>query len=30
MAGRQRVANLHGGLSRWRAEGYRLDGASQA
>ena len=29
-AGRQRVANLHGGLSRWVAEGYRLDGASQA
>jgi glyoxylase-like metal-dependent hydrolase (beta-lactamase superfamily II)/rhodanese-related sulfurtransferase len=28
-AGRQRVANLHGGLSRWVAEGYRLDGASQ-
>jgi glyoxylase-like metal-dependent hydrolase (beta-lactamase superfamily II)/rhodanese-related sulfurtransferase len=29
-AGRQRVANLRGGLSRWVAEGYRLDGASQA
>jgi glyoxylase-like metal-dependent hydrolase (beta-lactamase superfamily II)/rhodanese-related sulfurtransferase len=28
-AGRQRVANLRGGLSRWVAEGYRLDGASQ-
>ena len=28
-AGRQRVANLRGGLSRWAAEGYRLDGASQ-
>ena len=28
-AGRQRVANLRGGLSRWLAEGYRLDGASQ-
>jgi rhodanese-related sulfurtransferase len=29
-AGRQQVANLHGGLSRWAAEGYPLDGASQA
>lgn len=28
-AGRQQVANLHGGLSRWAAEGYPLDGASQ-
>jgi glyoxylase-like metal-dependent hydrolase (beta-lactamase superfamily II)/rhodanese-related sulfurtransferase len=28
-AGRQRVANLRGGLSRWATEGYRLDGASQ-
>jgi len=26
-AGRQRVANLHGGLSRWLAEGYPLHGA---
>ncbi len=26
-AGRQHVANLHGGLSRWAAEGYPLDGA---
>ncbi|MFN5117165.1 MAG: rhodanese-like domain-containing protein [Cyanobacteriota bacterium] len=24
-AGRQQVANLHGGLSRWQAEGYPLD-----
>jgi rhodanese-related sulfurtransferase len=29
-AGRQQVANLHGGLSRWAAEGYPLDGANQA
>jgi glyoxylase-like metal-dependent hydrolase (beta-lactamase superfamily II) len=29
-AGRQQVANLRGGLSRWAAEGYPLDGASQA
>ena len=29
-AGRQQVANLHGGLSRWAAEGYPLEGASQA
>ena len=25
-AGRHRVANLHGGLNRWAAEGYPLDG----
>jgi rhodanese-related sulfurtransferase len=25
-AGRDRVANLHGGLSRWQAEGYPLAG----
>lgn len=25
-----RVANLHGGLSRWEAEGYRLEGTSPA
>jgi glyoxylase-like metal-dependent hydrolase (beta-lactamase superfamily II)/rhodanese-related sulfurtransferase len=29
-AGRQQVANLRGGLSRWAAEGYPLDAASQA
>jgi glyoxylase-like metal-dependent hydrolase (beta-lactamase superfamily II) len=29
-AGRQQVANLRGGLSRWAAEGYPLDGAVQA
>jgi glyoxylase-like metal-dependent hydrolase (beta-lactamase superfamily II)/rhodanese-related sulfurtransferase len=29
-AGRQQVANLRGGLSRWAAEGYPLDGANQA
>jgi glyoxylase-like metal-dependent hydrolase (beta-lactamase superfamily II)/rhodanese-related sulfurtransferase len=29
-AGRQQVANLHGGLSRWADEGYPLDGAVQA
>ncbi|HBH72405.1 MAG TPA: MBL fold metallo-hydrolase [Synechococcales bacterium UBA10510] len=28
-AGRQRVANLRGGLSRWLAEGYRLEAAAQ-
>ena len=28
-AGRQRVANLRGGLSRWAAEGYRLEAAAQ-
>jgi glyoxylase-like metal-dependent hydrolase (beta-lactamase superfamily II)/rhodanese-related sulfurtransferase len=28
-AGRQQVANLRGGLSRWAAEGYPLDGAVQ-
>jgi len=27
-AGRTQVANLHGGLSRWAAEGYPLDGVS--
>jgi rhodanese-related sulfurtransferase len=25
-AGLPQVANLHGGLSRWRSEGYPLDG----
>jgi len=29
-AGRSQVANLRGGLSRWAAEGYPLDGVSQA
>jgi len=29
-AGRPQVANLHGGLRRWAAEGYPLDGVSQA
>ena len=29
-AGRDQVANLRGGLSRWAAEGYPLDGVSQA
>lgn len=29
-AGRKQVANLRGGLSRWAAEGYPLDGAVQA
>lgn len=29
-AGRQQVANLRGGLSRWAAEGYPLDGAAQS
>jgi glyoxylase-like metal-dependent hydrolase (beta-lactamase superfamily II)/rhodanese-related sulfurtransferase len=29
-AGRQQVANLRGGLSRWAAEGYPLEGAVQA
>lgn len=29
-AGRQQVANLRGGLSRWAAEGYPLHGAAQA
>ena len=29
-AGRMQVANLRGGLSRWAAEGYPLDGAVQA
>ena len=29
-AGRQQVANLHGGLSRWTAEGFPLDGLVQA
>jgi glyoxylase-like metal-dependent hydrolase (beta-lactamase superfamily II)/rhodanese-related sulfurtransferase len=29
-AGCKQVANLRGGLSRWAAEGYPLDGASQA
>ena len=29
-AGRPQVANLRGGLSRWAAEGYPLDGVSQA
>jgi rhodanese-related sulfurtransferase len=29
-AGRAQVANLRGGLSRWAAEGYPLDGVSQA
>ena len=28
-AGRQRVANLRGGLSRWATEGYRLEAAAQ-
>jgi rhodanese-related sulfurtransferase len=28
--GRSQVANLRGGLSRWVAEGYPLDGATQA
>jgi len=27
-AGHQQVANLHGGLSRWAAEGYPLDGVA--
>ncbi|MBM5825016.1 MAG: MBL fold metallo-hydrolase [Cyanobacteria bacterium M_surface_10_m2_119] len=29
-AGRHQVANLHGGLSRWAAEGYPLEGAMAA
>jgi rhodanese-related sulfurtransferase len=29
-AGVQEVANLHGGLSRWAAEGYPLDGVGEA
>jgi len=29
-AGRQRVANLRGGLSRWAAEGYPLEGVTPA
>ena len=29
-AGRQQVANLHGGLSRWAAEGYPLEGVKAA
>jgi sulfur dioxygenase len=29
-AGRQQVANLHGGLSRWAAEGYPLEGVMAA
>jgi sulfur dioxygenase len=29
-AGRSQVANLHGGLSRWAAEGYPLSGAAPA
>jgi glyoxylase-like metal-dependent hydrolase (beta-lactamase superfamily II)/rhodanese-related sulfurtransferase len=29
-AGAQQVANLHGGLSRWAAEGYPLDGVGEA
>jgi sulfur dioxygenase len=29
-AGRPQVANLRGGLSRWAAEGYPLDGTTQA
>jgi sulfur dioxygenase len=29
-AGRPQVANLRGGLSRWAAEGYPLDGVTQA
>ncbi len=29
-AGRRQVANLHGGLSRWAAEGYPLEGAAPA
>jgi glyoxylase-like metal-dependent hydrolase (beta-lactamase superfamily II)/rhodanese-related sulfurtransferase len=28
-AGHQQVANLHGGLSRWAAEGYPLDGVQE-
>ncbi len=29
-AGRQQVANLHGGLSRWTADGYPLEGEIEA
>jgi rhodanese-related sulfurtransferase len=29
-AGRPQVANLHGGLSRWAAEGFPLEGVLQA
>jgi sulfur dioxygenase len=29
-AGTKKVANLHGGLSRWAAEGYPLDGLGEA
>ena len=29
-AGRQQVANLHGGLNRWAAEGFPLEGVVQA
>ncbi|MFN9629841.1 MAG: rhodanese-like domain-containing protein, partial [Cyanobacteriota bacterium] len=29
-AGRSRVANLRGGLSRWVAEGYPLEGDTEA